>query len=161
MSTSAAGRPPATPLPVRARTTDGGYGRATARERSQLVTFGEAISTVLSKYITFDGRARRSEYWYWFLAIVLVEIVVGIFYLMSSTLGILLYVVFGLAIILPSIAVAIRRLHDTNRTGWWILLTLIPFGGLVLLVFYVLEGTPGDNQYGPSPKAVQGPPLSA
>lgn len=125
------------------------------------MTFGEAISTVLSKYITFDGRARRSEYWYWFLAIVLVEIVVGIFYLMSSTLGILLYVVFGLAIILPSIAVAIRRLHDTNRTGWWILLTLIPFGGLVLLVFYVLEGTPGDNQYGPSPKAVQGPPLSA
>jgi uncharacterized membrane protein YhaH (DUF805 family) len=117
------------------------------------MTFGEAVSSVVNKYVTFDGRARRSEYWYWFLAVILVEIVIGILYLLSSTLGLILYVVFGLAIILPSVAVAIRRLHDTNRTGWWILLSLIPFGGIVLLVFYLFDGTPGENNYGPSPKA--------
>jgi uncharacterized membrane protein YhaH (DUF805 family) len=117
------------------------------------MTFGEAVSSVMNKYVTFDGRARRSEYWYWFLAVILVEIVIGILYLLSSTLGLILYVVFGLAIILPSVAVSMRRLHDTNRTGWWILLGLIPFGGIVLLVFYLLDGTSGENKYGPSPKA--------
>ena len=116
------------------------------------MTFAEAVSSVLSKYATFEGRARRREYWYWYLAVLLVELVVGIIWSVSDNLGPWIALIFGLAVILPSIAVGVRRLHDTGRTGWWILIALIPFGGLVLLVFFLLDGTRGDNKYGPSPK---------
>lgn len=70
-----------------------------------------------------------------------------------ATLFGLALLLFWLATIVPSLAVTIRRLHDTGKSGWWVLLGLIPFVGLVLLVFLALDGEPGDNQYGPSPKA--------
>ena len=67
-----------------------------------------------------------------------------------------LYLIYTLAFLLPSIAVAIRRLHDTGRTGWWLLLALIPLiGAIVLIVFYCLDSQPGENEYGPNPKGVQ------
>jgi uncharacterized membrane protein YhaH (DUF805 family) len=72
----------------------------------------------------------------------------------GSVLGMvfgLLYLVYGLGVLLPSIGVTVRRLHDTNRSGWWFLLAFVPVVNIVLLVFLVLESTPGDNQYGPSP----------
>jgi uncharacterized membrane protein YhaH (DUF805 family) len=110
---------------------------------------------VLERYAKFDGRAGRAEFWWFALAnIVLyiaVLIVVGIGFAIASGLGVVLViaaVALYLAIIVPSIGVAIRRLHDTDKSGWWLLISLIPFGGLVLLFFYIQEGTTGPNQFG-------------
>lgn len=116
----------------------------------------EAVQTVLSKYADFTGRARRSEYWYFYLAWIIVAVVLYVLALMPK-IGILFLIVYWLlaiAIIVPGIAVGVRRLHDTDKSGWWVLITLIPFGALVLLVFFVLDSTPGTNQYGPNPKGM-------
>src|SRR5271169_4721736 len=121
---------------------------------------------VLKKYAVFDGRARRKEYWFFALINTLIIIpltILGLVLLViTSTNGsdaaLLLLIVplliYSLFIILPSIAVTVRRLHDTNRSGWWYLITFIPWvGSAILFVFTVLDGTPGPNQYGPDPKA--------
>ena len=119
----------------------------------------------LKKYADFSGRARRSEYWLFTLFIVLVEI--AYFILVSAigggtsgnmnAIGLVLsglYGLFVLGIIIPSLAVGFRRLHDTDRSAWWLLIAFLPFiGGLVLLIFNVLPGTTGPNKYGPDPKA--------
>ena len=113
---------------------------------------------VLKKYAEFNGRARRKEYWMFFLFNLLISIGLSIIDMMTGTvnqwgLG-LLSGLYGLAVLVPSIAVAVRRLHDTDRSGWWLLISLIPLiGVIVLLVFLLLDGTPGDNKYGASPKA--------
>lgn len=161
--------------------------------------FVTAIKTVFSKYATFTGRARRSEFWYWYLFSVILNLLTcwmpGINMLVS------------LAILLPTLAVAIRRLHDTNRSGWWLLLSIVPslvamcvlvsivgaaivsiasgasdvdpesmailfasniglmvlyllcillafVGAIILIVWWASDSQPGDNQYGPNPKAV-------
>lgn len=123
------------------------------------MSFADAVRSCLQQYVGFSGRARRSEYWWFFLFNVLVSIVASI---LDSVLGTmsddtnvgLIGSIAGLALLLPSIAVGIRRLHDTSRSGWWILIGLIPIvGWIVLLVFYV-QDSHGDNQHGPSPKAV-------
>ncbi|WP_046004541.1 DUF805 domain-containing protein [Pseudoalteromonas rubra] len=114
--------------------------------------------SALKKYAVFNGRARRKEYWLFMLCNIIVTIVLG---LVDMTLGLyseesgfgLLSGLYALAVIIPSIALSIRRLHDTGRSGWWILISLVPvIGPLVLLVFYVIDSTPGDNDYGPNPK---------
>ena len=114
---------------------------------------------VLKKYAVFSGRARRREYWFFFLFNIIISIVlsvidatIGTF---SPTSGVgLRSGVYGLAVISPSIAVGVRRLHDIDRTGWWLLIAFVPLiGVLVLLVFALLPGTAGDNKYGPDPKA--------
>jgi uncharacterized membrane protein YhaH (DUF805 family) len=105
----------------------------------------------------FGGRSRRKEYWYFLLFNIIVAIVLawidallGTF--SSSGIGVLSGI-YGLAILIPSLAVTVRRLHDIDRSGWWILINLFPLiGSIVLLVFAVSEGTPGNNQYGPNPK---------
>ena len=114
--------------------------------------FGQAISTGFSNYVNFSGRACRSEYWYWILFIVIADIVTGI---IDAALGIQLVTsIFGLVTLLPSLAIAIRRLHDLDRTGWWILLGLIPLiGWIILLIWYVTKGTDGPNRFGPDPLA--------
>lgn len=112
---------------------------------------------VLKKYVVFSGRARRKEYWMFTLFNVIISIILGI---ADSILGTsndqgsgLLGGIYSLAVLLPSIAVTVRRLHDTNRSGWWALLLLLPIiGWIVLIVFAAMEGNPGDNQYGPDPK---------
>lgn len=115
---------------------------------------------VLKKYAVFNGRARRKEYWYYTLfnliitiALAVIDGVTGSF---SSTTGIgLLGGIYGLAVLIPSLAVLVRRLHDTERSGWWLLIALIPIiGPLVLLVFLVQDSKPGQNQYGENPKEV-------
>lgn len=119
---------------------------------------------VLSKYAEFSGRARRSEYWYFTLANVL--LVVGVLVIGGLAIALfgediggvifgllyLLVILYSLAVAIPSIAVTVRRLHDTNRSGWWYLISLIPFGSLVLLYFLVIEGDYGPNDYGHDPK---------
>lgn len=107
---------------------------------------------VLKKYVDFEGRARRQEYWTFFLVNLVIAIVLGIIGGIIGT-GILSNL-YALAILLPSIAVGVRRLHDRDMSGWFMLLALIPFvGGIILLVLFALEGTPGSNRFGPDPKA--------
>lgn len=127
----------------------------------------------LRKYADFTGRARRMELWLFWLLLIGIQIVFSIliglvagptaavadptdpFAVLNGPAKALYGVFFlvMLALLIPSLAVSIRRLHDTNRTGWWLLLGLIPFlGALVLLIFYLLDGTPGPNKYGPDPK---------
>jgi len=111
----------------------------------------------LKKYADFTGRARRKEYWMFVLLVLVVSFVIG---MVEGVLGLTgtvamygpLSLLFGLAILVPSIAVGVRRLHDTGRSGWWMLVGLIPIiGSIVLIVFFVLEGTRGPNEYGPDP----------
>jgi len=118
--------------------------------------FQEAVSTCFSKYVSFEGRAARPEYWWWVLFVVLAGVIlriVGALVLgVDSGGGSVLSGLFYLAVFLPGLAVAARRLHDTDRTGWWLLLALIPvIGSLVLLYFMVQPGTNGPNQYGTAP----------
>jgi uncharacterized membrane protein YhaH (DUF805 family) len=116
---------------------------------------------VWQKYAQFDGRSRRTEYWMFALINLLISMALGACILVSflSTrafaVGIAFAVIAGLyslASIVPGLAVSVRRLHDIGRSGWWLLIDLVPFGCIVLLVFFCLEGTPGPNQYGPDPK---------
>ncbi|MCK7594540.1 DUF805 domain-containing protein [Pseudomarimonas salicorniae] len=114
---------------------------------------------VLKKYAVFSGRARRKEYWMFVLFNIIIAFVLGI---IDGVLGLtteggmgILGGLYSLAVLLPSIAVGVRRLHDTGRTGWWLLIAFIPLiGAIVLIVFFVLDSQPGSNEYGPNPKGV-------
>lgn len=107
---------------------------------------------VVKKYAVFNGRAHRTEYWMFVLFYVLIYIGLAVIEGVLGGPGILT-LIFGLGLLVPSIAVTARRLHDTGRSGWWILISLVPLvGWIVLLVFMVLDGTPGDNVFGPNPK---------
>jgi uncharacterized membrane protein YhaH (DUF805 family) len=121
----------------------------------------EWYTTVLRKYVEFSGRARRKEFWMFTLFNVIIQIILSIIDRIIGTdygngsSGVLTSI-YGLAVLLPSIAVGIRRLHDTNRSGWWILIGLIPcVGWIILIVWYATEGVAGPNQYGPDPKAAE------
>ncbi len=107
---------------------------------------------VLRQYADFNGRARRTEFWMFVLFNIIFSIIANILDYMFGTV----YVfsgIYGLAMIIPGLAVSVRRLHDINKSGWMILVVLIPvIGAIWLLVLYVMEGTPGENQYGPNPK---------
>jgi uncharacterized membrane protein YhaH (DUF805 family) len=113
------------------------------------MSFTDAVKSGFDHYTKFDGRASRPAFWWWFLFLILVGIVVSI--IDSAIFGstILSFIV-SLGLILPNLSVAIRRLHDTNRTGWWILIGFVPLiGFIVLLIFYLQQSDPGDNDYGP------------
>jgi uncharacterized membrane protein YhaH (DUF805 family) len=113
--------------------------------------FGEAIGTVFRQYTTFSGRARRSEYWWYALFALLLYIAGELITIASGSIVFLVLV--WLVLLLPTLAVAVRRLHDTNRSGGWVFFGLIPLvGGLVLLIFMCEDGTPGSNRFGLSPK---------
>jgi uncharacterized membrane protein YhaH (DUF805 family) len=120
---------------------------------------------VIKKYADFSGRARRKEYWMFVLFNAIISVILNI--LERATLSsqdpsavfsnpfYLISLVYGLAVLLPSLAVTVRRLHDTNRNGWTIFLALIPLvGAIILLVYECQDGTPGENKYGPNPKDV-------
>jgi len=119
----------------------------------------EWMTMPLKRYADFQGRSRRKEYWFFVLFIIIVAVVLGLvegILGMSGTVGGAygpLTLIFLLAIIVPSIAVQVRRFHDQDKSGWFVLLGLIPFiGGLIVLVFMFLEGTRGPNRFGPDPK---------
>ncbi len=108
---------------------------------------------VLKKYAEFSGRARRMEYWMFVLFNTIITCVIAFVEGLAGSPG-FLSMIYGLAVLLPSIAVAVRRLHDTDRTGWWLLIAFIPLiGVIVLIIFMFLDGDAGDNQHGPNPKA--------
>jgi uncharacterized membrane protein YhaH (DUF805 family) len=107
---------------------------------------------VLKKYAVFSGRARRKEFWMYFLFYLIIVTVLSIIEWMIGLPGVLSGL-YSLALLIPSIAVTVRRLHDTGRTGWWWFIGLVPvIGIIVLLIFMALDSEPGENQYGPNPK---------
>jgi uncharacterized membrane protein YhaH (DUF805 family) len=128
----------------------------------------------LRQYATFRGRSRRKEYWLWQLFLLLLfgvltawligaagpipegatpeEVNALLMDAPGTTLPIAVIALSSLALFLPSLAVSVRRLHDSDKSGWWLLLNLIPVGGLVLFIFYLLDGTRGPNSHGPDPK---------
>ena len=117
------------------------------------MSFTEAIQSGFRNYANFAGRAMRSEYWYWVLfailaslAAIVVDVAVTVF---------LASVIVGLGLLIPGLAVGVRRLHDIDKSGWNLLWGLVPFfGGLYLLYLYVQPGTPGPNKYGPPASSV-------
>ncbi|MFM7211864.1 MAG: DUF805 domain-containing protein [Actinomycetota bacterium] len=142
--------------------------------------FGQAIKHVFKNYATFQGRASRSEFWWWYLFTVIVSTILFIPAMpwyneyVNATLnqmgdatqvlpaptglamaGLVLSAIFSLAILIPSIAVAARRLHDTDRSGWWLLLYFLTccfgIGIIVLIIFWILPSTPGPNRFGLGP----------
>ena len=112
------------------------------------MTFSESVSTCFSKYFVFKGRASRSEYW-WFQLIVTPSFVISDF---TETDISYLFLGIALVTLIPAISVGVRRLHDTNRSGFFLLIGFIPFiGSLILLFFLIPEGTKGKNKYGADP----------
>ena len=119
---------------------------------------------VWKNYAGFSGRSRRTEYWMFFLFNLIIAAVLEIpaFALAKTPAVALIFAalagIYGLAALIPGLAVFVRRLHDTNRSGWWFFIGFVPFvGAIILLVFMCMEGTPGPNQYGPDPKQLGGP----
>lgn len=112
------------------------------------------------KYAEFDGRARRTEFWMFTLISTLISIALAVVdtFVLAPTVGVgFLQPLYGLAVLVPSIAVGVRRLHDTGKSGLWYLLILVPcIGALVLIIFFVQDSQPGSNQYGPNPKGAAG-----
>lgn len=113
----------------------------------------------LRRYADFNGRSRRKEYWSYTLLIIaavivlsLIEGVLGMSGMVAGVYGPLTTLLL-LGTLVPSLAAGVRRLHDQDKSGWWMLLGLVPLAGLVLLVFFLLEGTRGENRFGPDPKA--------
>jgi len=108
----------------------------------------------LKKYAQFSGRSRRAEYWQYALFIGIAYVVLMVLALASKSSVVFgLIAVFYLGILVPSLAVGVRRLHDTGKSGWWLLFGIVPLvGGITLLVFSCLDSQPGPNQYGPNPK---------
>ena len=119
---------------------------------------------VLKKYAVFSGRARRQEFWMFYVINCAIALVLELPMLANAASGSggtsglsALYYVYMLAVFIPMIAVTVRRLHDTNRSGGWYFIAFVPLVGfIVLIVFLATEGQPGANRYGPDPKAIQG-----
>lgn len=114
------------------------------------MTFTDAIKTCLNKYADFSGRATRSEYWWFQLFFMLVYMALAILSGAISDIFAILALVFALGMLIPATAAGARRLHDTDKSGWWLLLGLVPFIGLLLIYFLAIAGTPGDNRFGPN-----------
>lgn len=130
--------------------------------RGKVMGFTQAISSGLSQYATFSGRASRSEYWWWVAFTVLANIVASI--LDTALFGALSLITFGeidaltpisalvgLALLIPSIAVGARRFHDMDRTGWWLLIGLTGIGAIIIFFWFMVRGTVGPNRYGQDP----------
>ena len=130
------------------------------------MNFSQSVKSVFSKYATFTGRASRSEYWYFTLFnIIASAVLIGLSTIIGAAaggsdgaiggllVGYALYFIYFLAVLLPTLAVTVRRLHDTNNSGWLILIGLVPcIGNVVLVVFMILQGTDGENKYGNIPE---------
>ncbi|MFD0316565.1 DUF805 domain-containing protein [Streptomyces flavalbus] len=110
----------------------------------------------LKKYAEFSGRARRKEYWMFMLIAALIYVVLIVVGLaVGGAEAVWIPGIFGIAMLVPGLAVAVRRLHDIGRTGWWLLVGVIPIvGDIVLLVFSCLDSQPGVNKHGPNPKEI-------
>jgi uncharacterized membrane protein YhaH (DUF805 family) len=115
------------------------------------MNFGDAIKAGFGKYVTFSGRAARSEFWYWTLFSILADVAAA---LIDGVLGTnLIGGVVSLALLLPGIAVSVRRLHDIDRTGWWLLIAFTFVGIILLIVWNCMKGSTGSNRFGADPLA--------
>ena len=116
---------------------------------------------VMNPYGNFDGRARRTEYWMFqlfnYLIMFVIILFLGMLNLIENQFVIFsLVIYFFIGVFIPSLSVRVRRLHDINKSGWWVLISLVPYlGSIILLIFMLIEGTTGDNKYGPDPKVVE------
>jgi len=122
--------------------------------------FGQAISSGFSNYVNFSGRACRSEYWFWVLFVLIADVVA---IAIDAAIGMqIVGSLFGLAVLLPGLAVTVRRLHDLDRTGWWIFLGLIPLvGAIILIIWFCSKGTDGLNRFGADPLGGLAPQMRA
>ncbi|MDC0761036.1 MULTISPECIES: DUF805 domain-containing protein [Brevibacillus] len=111
-------------------------------------------TSVLKKYVAFEGRARRQEYWMFTLFNIIVSMVIALVDYLIGT-GSILGMIYSLAVLLPSLSVTARRLHDTGKSGWWILLSFIPLIGAIVLLIFLCKDSEGDNKYGANPKTSQ------
>ena len=110
-------------------------------------------SVFLTNYVKFDGRAGRKEFWYAFLFYFIVNLILG---WIPGTVGLIIKIIWWLATLLPVLGVSVRRLHDINKTGWLLLLSLIPLvGEIILIVWWAREGDKAENQYGPVPEDIK------
>ena len=115
------------------------------------VTFTKSIKESFSKFATFKGRASRTEYWYLVLFYFLLYGVAVLMAVIDSTgIGTSIVLLTWLVFLIPGISALVRRLHDTNRSGWWYWIAAIPFGGIAVIFFLSQPGTPGDNDFGPA-----------
>lgn len=132
------------------------HSKKTIKKEKKIMGFGEAVQSVFSKYATFSGRARRSEYWYFFLFNVIVTVVLSTLYsATNSTIFTALLLLSGIVTLVPSMAVFWRRMHDIGRSGAYYFFVLIPLvGAIILLVWECQDSQPGANQYGPNPKGM-------
>lgn len=121
------------------------------------MNFGEAIQSGFQNYVNFSGRAQRSAYWYWalfaFLASIAGAVIDAILFGYRPEGLNPIQTIIGLALLLPGLAVSIRRLHDLNRTGWWFLIIFTGIGAILLIIWYCWKGTEGANRFGPDPFA--------
>jgi len=137
------------------------------------MSFKDSIRYCLKNYSKFDGRATRSEFWWFYLFLVIVAVVayipggillliggaasgsdgsvIGTLFIILGVIWLILLALLVIALYVPFLAAGSRRLHDRGMSGWLQLLLLVPCGSIVLLIFWVMEGTPGDNEYGPKP----------
>jgi len=126
------------------------------------------IDTIKKRYADFDGRARRSEYWYFqlfnfliYVGLLIISGILGYIEPLLSFIGIGLFYLLAIGLLVPSIALAVRRLHDTGKSGWMYLIALIPLAGpIILLVFMCTDSDPGSNEYGANPKRIGGDDLT-
>lgn len=121
------------------------------------LAFGEAVERALKfNYCNFSGRAARSEYWWVVLFSALVSVAVSVAFFWSDTLEMIVSCLFSLYMLLPMLGLGVRRLHDTGRSGWWLLIGFIPLvGQLILIYFMILDSTPGVNKWGDVPNMVE------
>ncbi len=123
--------------------------------------FGEAVSTCFGKYVDFNGRASRPEFWWFVLASIIIVIIAQVLDQIIGTTYVFAIIAY-LALFLPLTSVTVRRLHDTDRSGWWWWLHILPLiGGIVLFIFEVLASDEGENKYGPNPQGSFAPPPPA
>jgi uncharacterized membrane protein YhaH (DUF805 family) len=120
----------------------------------------EWFKKCMNQYADFSGRARRKEYWmfslFYFLSIIGTLVVDVILMSVIGSSMPFITILFMLAVAVPSLSVMVRRLHDTDRSGWWFLVTLVPFvGSFILLFFLCVDGTVGENRFGPNPKGLE------
>lgn len=134
---------------------------ASFKKESEFGVFDWWKKVVKDNYANFEGRARRAEYWNYILGNIIitfslyfVTFIIAFVPILNivSIVGIICIVVLSIGTIIPSLAVAVRRLHDTNKSGWYLLLNFVPIGNIVLIVFLATEGTRGPNSFGDDPK---------
>lgn len=126
---------------------------------TELSLWGYFVQCVTKKYCSFEGRARRKEFWGNYLFSLLIVIAAGILsgvvsVIVGESAPMLIYYIAAGALTLPNIGACVRRLHDIGKSGWWYFLIFVPFGAIVLLAWFCMDSQPGDNEFGPNPKEV-------